>query len=605
MPTDSSTSDADDGSTDLRNFARVASGYWSGDKRREAWALTLGALALALVTLAVQIGVNRWHRFFFDALERKDAAALTQGLLIIVALVAAAAATAVLFVHARMRLQLRWRQWLTGRLAGDWLAERRFYQLTIGDDRGSNPEYRIADDARMATEPMVDFLIGLTNAMLMAVAFLGVLWSIGGVLEVGVGGSTLRIPGYLVFAAILYALTASGLTYFIGRPLIRAADAKNGAEAKLRYELTRVRENAETIAMIGGDDQEKARIEASFRLLARRWLAVIRNHARMTWVINANAVLAPVAPLLLGAPAYLNGSMSLGMLMQAAAAFVQVQLALNWLVDNAIRLAEWRAAAERVGQLIDAFDELDDTVLRNRAGSIVLSDSPDDKLRIENLSIAHSNGDIIIAEAHVVFAPGEKILVKGESGAGKSTLIRAMAGLWPWGSGEILRPRGARVAFLPQRPYIPDGSLRQALQYPGGRPALSDAALKDALNKCGLERLCNDLEAQAQWRKILSGGEQQRLAFARLIVDPPDIVIMDEATSALDEESQTRLMSYFKGELARSTVLSVGHRRGLEQFHSREIMLVRKAGGRACFARHKTYYKQFRLANFLEKRLRL
>jgi vitamin B12/bleomycin/antimicrobial peptide transport system ATP-binding/permease protein len=573
----------------LARFRGLVGRYWFEEKASEAWLLTIAVISLVLITLAVQIGINRWNRFFFDALDRHDGTSLYQGVALLIALALSAAAAAVALVHVRMRLQVRWRQWVTRRLIRLWLADRRFYQLTIVDGEGTNPEYRIADDTRMATEPFVDFVIGLVNAALTALAFIGILWTVGGALDVTVAGSPWHIPGYIVFAAVIYSAIASFATYRISRPLIKRVDEKNDGEARLRYELTRVRESAETIALIGGDKDEEKRLSETFSDLAARWIRVIAQQARMTWIINGNSVFAPLVPLLLGAPKYLSGSLSLGALMQIAAAFVQVQVALNWLVENAIRLAEWKASAQRVGELLAALAALDDEIGEDAGTTIVLGDSTDENVHILDLSIAQRTGKLMIKDADVVIAPGEKVLVRGESGTGKSTLIRAMAGLWPWGSGEILKPKHARIAFMPQRPYIPLGTLRNALEYPAGGTPLSDEELIRALKKCGLSHLAGQLDQDEQWARILSGGEQQRLAFARLIVNPPDIVIMDEATSALDELSQSRMMDFLRNELASATVVSVGHRPGLEIYHTREINLVRQDRGRVAQAHHRSY----------------
>ncbi|MBV9078650.1 MAG: ABC transporter ATP-binding protein/permease, partial [Methylobacteriaceae bacterium] len=412
-----------------------------------------------------------------------------------------------------------------------------------------------------------------------------VLWMVAGSIQLG----PVAVPGYMVFASLAYAALTSAGMVLVGRPLITRVERKNAAEAKFRYELTRVRESAENIALIGGDDDERARLGETFRDLRRRWLSVIAKQAHMTWISNGNSVLAPVVPLLLGAPKYLSGELSLGELMQVATAFTQVQIALNWLIDNAIRLAETLASAQRVVELTDALDGLDATIgTYGSASTIILGFSPDDAIHLEDLCVTQQNGSLMIDGASTVIRRGEKVLVKGESGTGKSTLIRAMAGLWPWGSGRILRPRRADVAFMPQRPYLPLGTLRHALIYPHpDDERTTDERLVEALRRCGLSHLAPRLDDEDQWDSILSGGERQRLAFARLLVRPPDVIIMDEATSALDELSQARLMSLLREDLADATVLSVGHRPGLEEYHDREIHLVRDEGEGGAHALHR------------------
>lgn len=561
-----------------RAFFRIAGGFWKGPTRRQAWLLTGTVFAFVLVNLAVALGLNRWNKFFFDALERKDVGNVGVGVLIVLGLAIAASAVAVGMVMARMRLQLAWRRWLTRSLIARWLADRRFYQLTVVAGEGAHPEFRIADDVRLAVEPMVDFANGLVNAVLAAAAFFGVLWFVGGSIRVG----PVVVPGYLVFASILYAVVTSSAMVWIGKPLIQRVEQKNAAEARFRYELTRVRESAESIALVGGDDDERARLDETFSELAARWMRVIAKHAQMTWISNSNSVLAPVVPLLLGAPKYLAGDLSLGELMQIATAFTQVQIALNWLIDNAIRLAETLASAQRVVELTDALDALDESIGRYGDGgsTVELDHSPDDSIHIENLSLTQQNGKMMIEGASTIIRKGEKVLVKGESGTGKSTLIRAMAGLWPWGSGKILRPRRADVAFMPQRPYMPLGTLRHVLIYPRADDSrVGDERLLHALREVGLSHLNDRLDEEDNWDQILSGGERQRIAFARLLIHPPDIIIMDEATSALGEVSQAKMMGFLRTELAATTVLSVGHRPGLEEYHDREIYLVRSGEG--------------------------
>jgi len=556
-----------------RKFWTMSSGFWRGKTARAAWVLTLAIVALILANIAIQYGINRWNRYFFDALDKKETAKISFAMLLFAGLAVSAIVAMVAQVYCRLTLQARWRRWLTASLAADWLQDRRFYQMSIAVPDLDSPEFRMTDDVRIATEPIVDFAIGLSNAILMAAVFVGVLWSAGGSLTVW--GVT--VPGYFVVCAGLYALFTSGIMVFLGRPLIRFTERKNAAEAQVRFELVRVRENAESIALIGGEDDEVRHVNTSLDDALERWKKVVSQQSLMTFIIHGNTILAPVVPLLLGAPKYLSGEMSLGQLMQIAAAFVQVQLAFNWLVENYIRLAEWSASAGRVVTLWSTLRDLSKTQLNETR--IEIGESPDDALHLQELSVAQHSGRIVINGAEATFRAGEKVLIKGDSGSGKSTLIRAIAGLWPWGRGEVLIPKGARLRFIPQKPYIPNGTLRSALMYPDTHEAKPDQDLLDALHRCGLRHLAGRLDEEQRWDKTLSGGEQQRVAFARLILQKPEIVIMDEATSALDEASQDSMMSLFKHELAGAMLLSVGHRPGLEEYHDRVVELIRQARG--------------------------
>ena len=562
----------------VRTYWALAGGYWRGATARQAWTLSTLTIVLVMANIAVQYGVNRWNRFFFDALERKQSDIVLTAIGLFAVLAVASSFVAVYQLVARVKLQVYWRQWLTRRLAERWLADQRFYRLTIVAPDLDAPEFRIAEDARVATEPVVEFGAGIMNAVLTAFVFFGVLWTVGG--TANLFGS--EIPGFMVIAAVFYSGVMTGSMVLFGRPLIRRIEEKNAAEAHLRIVMGRVRENAESIAMLGGEADETRGLTTTLQLLVDAWMRQMRQVARMTWLMGSNWAVAPIFPLLLEAPNYLAGRMTLGDLMQTAAAFVQVQVALNWLFDNYPRIAEWLASAVRITGLWAAFGQLDASLGTDSGTRIMILDGEGQDLRLEGLSVAQFNGRVMIDEAETVISPGDRVLLTGDSGTGKSTLIRAIAGLWPWGSGKVLMPKGAQVAFLPQRTYIPNGTMRQVLQYPKMNVAVPDEALAEALRRCGLERLVARMDEEDHWDKQLSGGEQQRIGFARLLVQKPGVVIMDEATAALDTGSQASMMSMFTQELAGTTVISVGHRPELEEFHTRKLSLTRHvAAGQA------------------------
>ncbi len=563
----------------MRQFFRVALRFWIGESRLRAWGLTALVLFFVATQLGAAVGVNAWNRLFFDALEKRSVGDIWAAVAWLPLIVVGFALSLSCLVISRMLLQMRWREWLTRHLAGWWIADQRYYRLQFIAQEQTAPEYRIAEDARLAIEPLVEFAIGLLSAAVTAAAFATILWYVAGSARFTLAGVEIVIPSYMALAAILYAVVASLAAYYAGRPLVPRIAAKNEAEAQFRAEMTRLRENAESIALIKGDADERDSVGENYGRVVAAWLKVIRQQGVIAIVLNTNGALFPIVPLLLVAPKYLAGGITLGAVMQVVAAFSAVQAALIWFVDNFVRLAEWFASVTRVDELAEALEALDVGTIMEGETQIRRGESSDGAIHIENLSIAHSNGRVVIADASVVIGLGEKVLITGASGSGKSTLIRALAGLWPWGSGLIEMPTGKRLAFVPQKPYLPLGTLRNALLYPEAESRVTDKVVLAALKRCGLSYLRKRLDEEERWDQTLSGGERQRVAFARLLIQRPDIIIMDEATSALDEDSQDSLLELLQSELAPATVISVGHRPGLEEFHERKITLeMRQAG---------------------------
>ena len=564
----------------LTRFWISARGYWGNNGGRLAWLFSIGLLILIVANVGFQYGINVWNRAIFDAIEKRESATVFHLAAVFFPLAIGSVLLGVAQVFARMGIQRRWRAWLTSAVMTRWLANGRYYQLNLVGGDHKNPEYRIAEDLRIATDSPVDFVAGVTSAFLSAATFIVVLWTIGGALTVTLGGSVVTIPGFLVIAAVLYAAIASGSIMTIGRRFVQVSEDKNQAEAEYRYALTRVRENGESIALLGGEKEERDGIDKNFTHVLRQWSLLARQHMRTTLVSQGSNLIAPVIPLLLCAPKFLDGSMTLGQVMQAASAFTIVQTAFGWLVDNYPRLADWNACARRTASLMMSLDGLERAERGDGIGRIKRGETDGEAmLSLKDFSVTLDDGTAVVGETEVVIKPGERLLVAGESGTGKSTLVRAIAGLWPWGGGSVNFHPDRRLFMLPQKPYIPSGTLRRAIAYPGAADDWNAEQICEALHKVGLDHLKEKIEEDAPWDQTLSGGEKQRLAFARLLLHNPDIVVLDEATSALDEKSQDKMMEIVTKELPKATIVSVAHRVELEAFHSRKIVLERRKGG--------------------------
>jgi putative ATP-binding cassette transporter len=564
----------------LRRFWQTARRFWSERRRAVAWSLSGGLLLVVLLNITASYGMNLWNRAIFDALQNKNGHTVFLLSMIYFALLAASVGVNVVQVYGRMTLQRLWRRWLTDSIIDRWLTSGRYYQLNLVSGDHQNPEYRIADDVRIATESPVDFVTGVLQAFLSAATFIVVLWSIGGALDFTLGGVPLHVPGFLVIAAVLYAAVASGSMVLIGRRFIAVSESKNQSEAELRYLLTRLRENGESIALIQGEDEERAGVGRALRKVLRAWRSIGFQNMKTTIVSQTSSYIAPVLPVILCAPKFLDGTMSLGEVMQAASAFTIVQGAFNWLVDNYPKLADWTASARRVASLMTSLDALEAAETGDQVGRIARNaEGEGAALRLRDLSVTLDDGTAMVDDADVAIKPGERVLIAGESGTGKSTLVRAIAGLWPWGGGTIEVQKGAKLMLLPQRPYVPIGTLRRAATYPDPAESRSVEEVAQAFRRVGLEHLIDRLDEEAPWDQTLSGGEKQRLAFARIFLHKPDIIVLDEATAALDPKSQDELMAHLSERPEQTTLVSVGHRPELEAFHNRKIVLERRRGG--------------------------
>jgi putative ATP-binding cassette transporter len=560
-------------------FARLAGPFFTGTAGARPILLAALLLALTLAQVVIQIFFNIWNRDFFNALEARERAAFLYQSGVFLGLAAASMIASVFQLYIKQLLQLDWRAWLTDRLVQAWLKDGRHYQLGFLDEGADNPDQRIAEDARAATEMALDFMVGLATAATMLACFVGILWSISGALHVSLASFEMEIPGYMVWCALIYAVIGSTLTWLLGRPMVDINVRRNSAEADFRFGLVRVRESTESIALIRGEPDETRGLKENFSRVRSVWVELFRAQRNLMYLTSAYGSLAMIVPTMVASPRYFSGAITLGGLMQIGAAFAQVQISLNWFVDNFPRIAEWRAAVQRVLALDEAIEGITDLRADPDQSTIAVEEGDGSEIVVEDLRIQLADGTSVIAEANAHIGHGERVLIVGESGTGKSTLFRAMAGLWPWGGGRIVMPPAGRVLFMPQRPYLPLGTLRQALSYPHPPTTYSDAALRDVLQRMDLARHEDRLDEEARWDQTLSLGEQQRLAFARLLLQKPAWVFMDEATSALDEQKQDAMMEAFIEALPDASLISIGHRPGLEAFHTAKLTLLRGETG--------------------------
>jgi len=495
----------------LKRFWISARGFWSRRGDGLAWPFSIGLLVMIGINVAFQYGVNVWNRGIFDAIEKRDASTVYFLASIFPPLVLGSVLIVTSQVYVRMRIQRRWRSWLTKVLVSRWIANGRYYQLNLIDGDHQNPEARLSEDMRIATEAPVDFVAGVIAAFVSASTFIVVLWTIGGALTLPIGGVWITIPGFLVVAAVIYALITSSSIAWIGRNFVKVSEVKNQLEAEFRYTLTRVRENGESIALLGGEEEERSDLDSRFRNVRHQWKRMAQQYMRTTVVSHGSMLIAPVVPVLLCAPKFLDGSMSLGQVMQAASAFTIVQSAFGWLVDNYPRLADWNACARRVASLMMSLDGLERAEQSDTLGRIVRGETEGETmLSLKDVSVSLGDGTAVVKETDVEIGPGERVLVAGESGSGKSTLVRAIAGLWPWGGGSVSFRAGSRLFMLPQRPYIPSGTLRRAVCYPQAAESWSAEEIGAALDKVGLGHLRDKVEEEAPWDQTLSGGERSR-----------------------------------------------------------------------------------------------
>ena len=535
--------------------------YWRSEERARAWLLLIAVIALSLVSVGISVWINHWYKDFYNALEKKDGAAFWSLIGYFAIIAAVGIVGAVYRLYLTQMLTIRWRRWLTEQHFARWLAHKNYYQLEQGGYT-DNPDQRISEDLNSFTDSTLTLGLGLIRTVVSLVSFSIILWGVSGSIEV----FGITIPGYMFWCALLYAAVGSWLAHLIGRRLIGLNNQQQRFEADLRFSMVRVRENAESIALYNGESSEHERLSTRFNKVWQNFWTQMKVQKRLTFFTAGYSQIAIIFPFIVAAPRYFAGKIELGELMQINSAFGNVQENFSWFIDAYVTLAAWRATCDRLLSFRQAMTDNE-----QRPPAIDLQ-AQGQALKIDELSLDLADGRHLLHDASLQVAPGERLMLSGRSGSGKSTLLRAMGGLWPQGSGVIRLPQ-ERALFLPQKPYLPIGTLRDVLSYPQTGDTYPAERYEQVLRTCRLEHLIPKLDEVNHWQRLLSGGEQQRLAFARVLLYRPQWLYMDESTSAMDEEDEAMLYQALIDQLPGLSIVSVGHRSSLARFHPRHVRI--------------------------------
>jgi vitamin B12/bleomycin/antimicrobial peptide transport system ATP-binding/permease protein len=570
-----------------KEFARIAFPYFRGSDRLWGRGLLLVVIALQLFQVWLNVRFNAWYNTFYTALQDKNWEVFLYQFGVFTVLAVFFIVTAVYQLYLQQWLQIRWRGWLTEAYLGRWLAEGTHYRMRLKGDSVDNPDQRIADDIRLFVNGTLDIGIALLGSVVTLVSFIVILWNLSATTPLMIGNASYEIPGYLVWAALIYSVIGTWVTHLVGRPLIKLNYDQQRYEADFRFSLVRLRENAEEVTLLAGEPAEEERLRDRFADVIKNWHHIMSRTKKLTFLTAGYSQVAIIFPFLVVSPVYFFGSLTLGGLMQISQAFSQVQSALSFFVTAYSAIADWKAVLDRLSgfeRSIDWAQKLSETAPR-----VEFISEGGGTLHVEQMAVGLPNGEEIVHLSDLVIAPGERILVTGPSGSGKTSLFRALGGVWPFGTGTVRIPDGASVLVLPQRPYMPLGTLRGALAYPGQQNAFSTAELEEVLDAVGLGSLHDQLDVTAYWADKLSGGEKQRLAIARALLQKPQWLFLDEATSALDEASEATLYSLLIARLPDSAIVSIGHRSTLIEFHDRFFRLSPVSEGlhRLAEAHHK------------------
>lgn len=548
----------------LKAFWRLTQPYWVSGQRLKGFTLLGTVVGLALLLVWLNVKFNFWNNDFYNTLQNKDQEEFFRQLGMFGLLAVTYILAWVYRLYFLQMLLIEWRTWLTGRFLADWMKDQAHYRMQLLDRGTDNPDQRIAEDLRLFVDLTLTLGLGLLSSVVTLASFITILWMLSGNLEI----AGLSIPGYMVWVALLYAIVGTWLTHVIGRPLIGLDFNQQRFEADFRFSLVRLRENSEGVALYRGEAEELERFHERFGAVIRNWWGLMLKQKQLTWFTSFYEQLAIIFPYVVVAPRYFSGAMQLGGIFQTASAFGQVQGSLSWFINAYTTFAQWKATVDRLIGFANSLERV-----REEAAQLdgERFEGGEPSLALQDLEIALPQGAPLLSRTSVELKPHEHVLVTGPSGAGKSTFFRALAGIWPYWKGRIRLPGGKRLLFLPQKPYLPLGSLKHAVSYPDDATQHSDETVRDALKAVGLAQLAVDLQRNENWAQVLSGGEQQRLAFARALLYRPDWLFLDEATASLPEDAQEALYRLLRERLKNTTLVSIGHRASLAAYHDKQL----------------------------------
>ena len=560
----------------LATIWRLAAPYFRSEDALAGRTLLAALIAIELGIVGITVLVNQWNNRFYNSLQDRNWDAFVSELIFFCLLAAAHITLSVYQLYLNQWLQIRWRQWMTKAYLGNWLDGPNHYRMQLLGDAADNPDQRIAEDINLFIEKGLYLALGMLNAVVTLVSFVVILWALSASAPFTAFGIDWAIPGYLVWAALIYSVAGTAITHWIGRALIHLDFMQQRYEADFRFNLVRVRENSEQIALLNGEAAEVDRLHERFGYVAANWMRIMRRTKTLTFFTVSFAQVSVVFPYVVTSPAYFAGLMQLGGMMQTASAFGSVQGALSFFASSTIyrQFAEWRAVVQRLAGF-----EL--AIAAGRAAATappavrVSATAAGEAIELHSLAVHLPNGTPLVAADDVSVPARDRVLLTGPSGSGKSTLFRVIAGIWPFGSGQIDVPRDARLMTLPQRPYFPVGTLAAAVTYPGKAGTFSHGQLADVLAAVGLPALVDRLDDEAHWNRMLSLGEQQRLGIARALLQAPDYLLLDEATASLDEPAEAALYQLLQQRLPGTAIASIGHRATLAAFHRRRWTLER------------------------------